>query len=164
MTSRALSTSPGKLKAIETVYHGHKLMSRQDSRFSVLLNALAEPYRYELEGYYIGNGEKYLPDFWLEEAKIWIEIKGMVPEAGEFSKAVKLALIGEHPVAIFWGSYHYQSFIDNNYVFYKDDNNVFHSERSQSLPFLSWQFRVQRKLLVALTKARRARFEFGESG
>ena len=166
MTSNTLLALPEKLRAIETRYDGQDFRSRQEARFAVLLNALSVPYIFEKEGYYLGlgNDEKYLPDFWIEEAQAWVEIKGRSPTAEEFSKSTKLALIAKRPVTIFWGPYRHQSFIYNNFVFYQDLQGVFHSQRGRAQEFLGCQFYLHSSLLAALTKARQARFEHGESG
>lgn len=41
----------------------------------MFFDALGVPYEYEKEGYDLGNGLLYLPDFWLPKQRCWIEIK-----------------------------------------------------------------------------------------
>lgn len=42
----------------------------------MFFNALGIKYEYEPEGYDLGNGLYYLPDFWLPEQDCWVEVKG----------------------------------------------------------------------------------------
>lgn len=55
------------MKAIETSYDGYLFRSRLEARWAVFFNKLGIKYEYEKEGYFLGNGVKYLPDFWLPE-------------------------------------------------------------------------------------------------
>lgn len=63
------------MKAIETVYNGYKFRSRLEARWAVFFDTLGIEYQYEVEGYIIENAGKYLPDFFLIEDEIYIEIK-----------------------------------------------------------------------------------------
>jgi len=63
-----------ELKAIETIYSGFKFRSRLEARWAVFFDTLGIPYEYEPEGFELPSGW-YLPDFWLPEQELWIEIK-----------------------------------------------------------------------------------------
>jgi hypothetical protein len=63
------------IKPIETVYDGHRFRSRLEARWAVFFNALNIPYEYERQGFDLGNGVYYLPDFWLPSENCWIEVK-----------------------------------------------------------------------------------------
>lgn len=67
----------GQIKAIETIYNGYRFRSRLEARWAVFFDTLGVEYEYEPEGFDLGNGEKYLPDFLLSlpEGKSWFEIK-----------------------------------------------------------------------------------------
>lgn len=65
-----------QLKALPTVYGGINYRSRIEARWAVFFESLGLQYEYEREGYDLGDGQLYLPDFWLPELKIWVEIKG----------------------------------------------------------------------------------------
>ena len=152
------------LKVIETAYNGFRFRSRQEARWAVLLDTLGIPYRYELEGFDLGNGVRYLPDFWLPDQEVWLEIKGAQPTKEEFVKATKLAQNGDCPVAIFWNRFNLASFFEDNLVFFKDGMNVFHTAQgigSMTLGVDTWDWG---SLMIALEEARGARFEFGENG
>jgi hypothetical protein len=62
-------------------------------------------WEYEKEGYSLGE-VKYLPDFWLPDQQLWIEIKGeKISRTGkEFQKAERLAQGTMRSVFIFEGS------------------------------------------------------------
>jgi hypothetical protein len=76
------------MKAIETIYDGHRFRSRLEARWAVFFNALNIRYEYEKEGFDL-DGLWYLPDFWLPDQKCWIEIKGATTE-DDFEKASRL--------------------------------------------------------------------------
>ncbi len=62
------------ITAIQTIYNGYKFRSRLEARWAVFFDTLGIPYEYEKEGFDI-DGQWYLPDFWLPEQKIMLEIK-----------------------------------------------------------------------------------------
>lgn len=69
------------IKAIETEYNGYKFRSRLEARWAVFFDALHIKYRYEDEGYEIGqtygdHAPFYLPDFYLPDLDIYAEVKG----------------------------------------------------------------------------------------
>ena len=61
----------------ETLYNGYRFRSRLEARWAVFFDALGIRYEYEPEGYDLPNGISYLPDFYLPDLKIWIEVKGI---------------------------------------------------------------------------------------
>jgi hypothetical protein len=63
-----------EIKVIETVYSGYRFRSRLEARWAVFFDALGIEYEYEKEGFELPSGW-YLPDFWLPEQDIWVEIK-----------------------------------------------------------------------------------------
>jgi hypothetical protein len=79
------------LKAIETVYNGYRFRSRLEARWAVFFDALGLPYEYEREGFDLGDGVRYLPDFWLPTIDAWYEIKPELPKDGPDPKLVRLA-------------------------------------------------------------------------
>jgi len=67
------------MKAIETFYKGYHFRSRLEARWAVFFDALNVQYRYEWEGYDLGGAGHYLPDYWLPEQQLFVEIKGVDP-------------------------------------------------------------------------------------
>jgi len=70
---------------IETQYKGYRFRSRLEARWAVFFDEMRVPYRYELEGFNLGD-TRYLPDFWLPDgirffdehearADVWVEVK-----------------------------------------------------------------------------------------
>jgi hypothetical protein len=84
------------IRAIETNYNGYRFRSRLEARWAVFYDALGIPYEYEKEGFDLGDGLFYLPDFWLPEQRLWVEIKPEPPTGEESRKwetfAEKLAM------------------------------------------------------------------------
>lgn len=74
-----------EIKAIETEYAGCRFRSRLEARWAVFFDALGVTWLYEPQGYVLGNGESYLPDFWLPDLQLWAEVKG-VPSEAEWMK------------------------------------------------------------------------------
>lgn len=80
-----------EIKAIETVYNGYRFRSRLEARWAVFFDALGVDYEYEPEGFDLGDGTRYLPDFkikcWGKRGclydkpfDLWIEVKGNMTE------------------------------------------------------------------------------------
>lgn len=63
------------LKPIDTKYNGYKFRSRLEARWAVFFDSYSVEYEYELEGYNLGHGICYLPDFYLPKLGVYVEIK-----------------------------------------------------------------------------------------
>ena len=63
------------IKPIETIYNGYKFRSRLESRWAVFFDAAGIRYEYEPEGFKSKNGFCYLPDFYLPNEDIYVEVK-----------------------------------------------------------------------------------------
>lgn len=72
------------IHAIDTTYNGRKFRSRLEARWAVFFDALNAKYVYEPEGYDLadsgwartdGPSTLYLPDFWLPNLRIYVEVK-----------------------------------------------------------------------------------------
>lgn len=63
------------IKPIETVYNGYRFRSRLEARWAVVCDALGIRYLYEPEGFENADGERYLPDFYWPDFKIYVEVK-----------------------------------------------------------------------------------------
>jgi len=64
-----------EIKAIPTRYNGYHFRSRLEARWAVFFDALGIKWEYEPEGYTIGKFINYLPDFYLKDFGVFIEIK-----------------------------------------------------------------------------------------
>lgn len=65
-----------EIKAIETVYNGHRFRSRLEARWAVFFDALMIKWEYEPEGYKTPDGN-YLPDFLLPDAWVRSSVQGV---------------------------------------------------------------------------------------
>ena len=92
------------IKAIETSYKGYRFRSRLEARWAVFFEEVGFKWEYEKEGYDLGAAGYYLPDFWLPDVGIWVEIKGSNPSADELAKAEALCGMTKSPVLIFCDS------------------------------------------------------------
>jgi hypothetical protein len=70
------------IKAIETQYKGYRFRSRLEARWAVFFDACGYNWEYEPEGFDLGNGVYYLPDFKIfgeddngDFNVFWIEVK-----------------------------------------------------------------------------------------
>mgnify|MGYP001564766639 CR=1 FL=1 len=89
------------IKAIETRYKGYRFRSRLEARWAVFFDALGIVWEYEKEGFDLGAAGYYLPDFWLPDLNVWIEIKGEHPTPEEEAKAWGLATATDRAVVMF---------------------------------------------------------------
>lgn len=94
------------MKAIETVDKGIRFRSRLEARWAVFFDAVGVKYQYEPEGYVLSDGTRYLPDFYLPDIKMWVEVKGVMSNADQrkidlFREAIfeesKLIVVGDIP-------------------------------------------------------------------
>lgn len=78
------------VNAIETAYNGYRFRSRLEARWAVFFDEAGIEYQYEPEGFEY-NGERYLPDFFLPEHDLYIEVKPSdYSRIGELKKAVEV--------------------------------------------------------------------------
>jgi hypothetical protein len=153
------------VSAIETRYAGCRFRSRLEARYAVFLDHLSITWEYEPQGFQLPSGARYLPDFRLPELKLFLEIKGAQPTPADLDKVrefavdakahgfVTLMLVGDvlRPEA--------------DTVCVPARAFVIRKNRSAVDVRTDWMpARHARELRDALTAARSARFEFGESG
>lgn len=114
------------IKSIETEYNGYRFRSRLEARWAVFFDALHVPYEYEPEGFDLGDGTYYLPDFrlkcygtrgryaknknidypflddyeivWQEPFDLYVEVKGQMTK--EDMKKIKKFAYGSIPFEI----------------------------------------------------------------
>lgn len=82
------------MQPIETHYKGYRFRSRLEARWAVFFDHLKLSWEYEPEGFDLGDGVWYLPDFKVSNAMgdtIWYEVKpkGTVSDA-KFDKFAEL--------------------------------------------------------------------------
>lgn len=77
------------IQAIETRYKGYRFRSRLEARWAVFFDAMGEPWQYEPEGFILPTVGPYLPDFYLPNMQMYVEIK---PPDGDKSKAEEFGM------------------------------------------------------------------------
>ena len=96
-----------EIKAIQTQYNGYKFRSRLEARWAVFFDEIGIKYEYEKEGYNLGALGWYLPDFYLPEFELWVEIKpneaSEVETVFAYEKAKKLFGGTNKPVLLCFG-------------------------------------------------------------
>jgi len=167
------------IQAIETIYNSYRFRSRLEARWAVFFDKAGIRYEYEKEGYDL-DGTWYLPDFWLPDHNLWVEIKGERPSKEECNKAILLAMHSEWSVVVSWGEIDIP-YLDN-YVFQPTESGVCLRKEMvwtecplchkidlaycgaiHDLPCGCPNYQSSR-LISAYTAARQARFEYGERG
>lgn len=88
------------MKAIPTRYNGYHFRSRLEARWAVFFDALGLSWEYEPEGFDLGDGVRYLPDFWLPSHGVWVEVKAGQLSEDERNKVVMLLLHSRRPVFV----------------------------------------------------------------
>ena len=74
------------MKAIQTEYKGYLFRSRLEARWAVFFDACGVDWEYEPEGYDLGDGIWYLPDFLLhgvdgrDGGDLYVEVKGQMTD------------------------------------------------------------------------------------
>ena len=150
------------IKAIETRYGGCRFRSRTEARVAVLLDHLGIEWEYEQQGFQLPSGARYLPDFRLPDLKLFLEIKGTEPGPKDLDKVREFAVAAK----------------GHGYVVLMLIGDIPRPESAQipARAFLirggshvrdvvtQWKPAGTDRLKQALTAARSARFEFGESG
>lgn len=73
------------IRAIQTSYAGYKFRSRLEARWAVFFDAAGIPFEYEPEGLILSDGSYYLPDFYLPDISVYLEVarKGLPREEME---------------------------------------------------------------------------------
>lgn len=75
-------------KAIETEYKGYRFRSRLEARWAVFFDEVRIAWEYEVEGYELSNGIKYLPDFYLPQFQLFVEIKPLITQEPDWKEKV----------------------------------------------------------------------------
>lgn len=142
------------MKAIETYYKNYRFRSRLEARYAVFFDALDLQWDYEMEGFDFQDGDLYLPDFFLSDLGIFVEVKGEFPTAYEVRLCRKLQFHTGFDVMLC------SNLPDKN------DSLLFSSSESNggclTETWVRWIDLITRDVSDAAIAAKQARFEHGE--
>jgi len=82
-----MKTATPNIKAIKTKYDGYRFRSRLEAKWAVFFDTARIKYEYEPEGF-ATNGVCYLPDFYLPQFDMYVEVKA--PREG-YEREIKKA-------------------------------------------------------------------------
>lgn len=78
-----------KIRAIETQYAGCRFRSRLEARWAVFFDHLGIEWAYEPEGIEVADGTRYLPDFWIPDWQLHVEVKAEMSHV-DFLKTLRV--------------------------------------------------------------------------
>ena len=145
-----------KVIAIPTKYNGRFFRARGEARYAVLFDACQLPFEYEKEGFWLEEGGKYLPDFWVPRLDLWFEVKSALPTREAIHKCHCLADETKQRVAMGYSSPGLETIV----ACFRDG---WSGHQIQTLPTFLMQWLRPEVALAAIGEAQSARFEFGES-
>lgn len=91
------------IKAIPTEYGGIFYRSRTEARWAVFFTVAEVKFQYEPDGFDL-DGIPYLPDFWLPDWRLFVEVKPFAdPQGIEVEKCKRLARASGRPVLMVRG-------------------------------------------------------------
>lgn len=162
------------MKAIETRYKGYRFRSRLEARWAVFFDALGVAWEYEPEGFELGGGARYLPDFRVHAPvsrfeRVWVEVKPVLPAEAERDKARRLAAHTRTPVVFCIGTPGDRETCGEDWNDDRASPALFCIEGQPLMEQLQEAFATLDtsgcdRVARAIAAARGARFEFGESG
>lgn len=96
---RKVSRAP-KPKGLEASYSGRIFRSRLEARWAILMDLLDINWDYEPSHYQVGPELYYLPDFYLPDHRLWLEVKGPAfMDAGSMAKIIA-SIAGPNPLPL----------------------------------------------------------------
>jgi hypothetical protein len=149
------------VRSIPTHYAGHLMRSRVEARWAVFLDTLGVKWTYESQGLEITGNDgqivRYLPDYFIAEWDVYLEIKGPPPNEAERHKAQSLADATEKAVWLLAGEPGRGYFIC--YIFTPFE--PVKVDKEFKWPLTEAQQEILSKAYLA---ARQSRFEHGQTG
>lgn len=144
------------MNPIQTRHGGRFFRTRGEARYAVFFDACQLRYEYEKEGFWLEEGGKYLPDFWLPEPECWFEVKSDVPDLKALLKCHCLADETRQRVAMAYSS----PAMETTVACFSPG---WSGHVIQTVPAFFMQWVRPELVLSAVEQAQSARFEFGES-
>jgi hypothetical protein len=173
------------IKPIETHYKGYRFRSRLEARWAVFFDAMGLEWEYEKEGFDLGDGRYYLPDFWLPQVQMWAEVKGEEFTEGQKSLCEALAMQSKNDVLLLAGMPDYKAYpLIFRYDFAEEDEGYPAAQPAETDCYLTTDYLDENRFyqsvgedeagqracleddyfyVQAVNAARSARFERGET-
>lgn len=164
------------IRPIETHYKGYRFRSRLEARWAVYMDAAGIQWEYEPEGYELGGGFRYLPDFYLPQVNMFAEVKPTRLTRDELEKAWRLVrgtgsgcvfLIGTPKACpypcIFPDGLETNCFFSSYHDYLTSEGRFYVSCHVDDLEEVSEEDAIDYCLAEPVLAARSARFEHGES-
>jgi len=149
------------MEVLQTRYKNYYFRSRTEARWAVFFDTLRIVYEYEPQGFRLDDGTPYLPDFWLPELSLWVEVKGQGPNDEEANKAQRLADGSGHRVLLVAGSPQNPKYArPSDHLTYRPNQVPEFAKLHEVFGFATPR---AAGLLAAYGEAMSARFEHGES-
>lgn len=93
------------LRPIETIYNGFRFRSRLEARWAVFFDQASIHYDYEVEGFELPGGVRYLPDFHLTDINYYVEIKPHHEfTRADIQKAILFSVDADRPLLLIVGA------------------------------------------------------------
>ena len=92
-----------QIQPIPTTYRGTNFRSRLEARWAVFMDTAGVEWVYEPKLYDLGNGTRYLPDFWVPGLKAHIEVKPPHVPREAWEKTWLLSSLTQLPVYVLHG-------------------------------------------------------------
>ena len=151
------------IKSIETVYNGYRFRSRLEARWAVFFDAMGIKYEYEMEGFDLGDGVYYLPDFYLPDLDVFVEVKPTKEIAPEIEAKINKFCGKDKNLLLIMGTPG-----DEKMVRGSNGDSVWYYVRFSKLPFSDgWSivYKGDKDVMYnkAIEEARQARFEFNDA-
>lgn len=171
------------IKPIETRYNGFRFRSRLEARWAIFFDFVGLRYEYEIEGFEI-NGIRYLPDFYIPSLDRWFEIKAKPLTSSEMKKCeefcfnkdnenIKYSVLIGTPDAVKFKDYfgiieYVWEWPSDNYpenCRFPVPSELYTKEYYSRFMKGVWIVPnvTEDELMMAVTAARQARFEYGET-
>jgi hypothetical protein len=142
------------IRAIQTFYDGFRFRSRTEARFAVMWKALGWRYQYEMDGFVLEQGP-FLPDFYLTDCEVFVEVKGLLPSEREIGLCASLADAHDCTVFLAVGQPEHDAAV---YRFPPHEDYLISSLRTELESLGAAPDEIERAVMCA----RSARFEYGE--
>lgn len=94
----------GSAKSIAQIHNGIRYRSRTEARWAEYFRLCEIDFQYEPEGYDLGDGDFYVPDFYLPYSGVFFEVKHGRPNPREMRVAAALSLATQSPVVVAQGN------------------------------------------------------------